>query len=66
LFYPVDKNNCASRKIPEKLGFFTATGYEKKKNEMDTLHVIEGKINTAVEGSSVSTSTKKNLTRRQL
>lgn len=41
LFYPVDKNNHASRRIPEKLGFFVAASYEKKKNETDILHVVE-------------------------
>ena len=41
LFYPVDKNNYASRNIPQKLGFFVATSYEKNKNETDTLCVIE-------------------------
>jgi [ribosomal protein S5]-alanine N-acetyltransferase len=41
LFYPVDKNNLASRKIPEKLGFIQAMAYEKKKSESEMLNIIE-------------------------
>jgi ribosomal-protein-alanine N-acetyltransferase len=41
LFYPVDKNNEASRKIPEKLGFIPFKVYEKRKNETVNLNVIE-------------------------
>lgn len=41
LVYPVDKDNWASRKIPEKLGFVAAGSYEKKKTETEMLHVIE-------------------------
>ena len=41
LFYPVDKDNCASRKIPEKLGFIPTRSYEKKKSETENLHIIE-------------------------
>lgn len=41
LFYPVDKDNWASRKIAEKLGFIPARSYEKKKSETENLHIIE-------------------------
>jgi [ribosomal protein S5]-alanine N-acetyltransferase len=41
LFYPVDKDNRASRKIPEKLGFTPARRYDTKKGETEILHIIE-------------------------
>lgn len=41
LLYPVDKDNWASRKIPEKLGFVPAKTYETKKSETEILHIIE-------------------------
>lgn len=41
LFYPVDKSNLASRKIPEKLGFILEKSYDKKKSETEFLHIIE-------------------------
>ena len=50
LFYPVDKDNWASRKIPEKLGFIPAKTYDKKKSETENLHIIEfRKRNRAAE-----------------
>lgn len=41
MVYPVDKDNLASRKIPEKFGFLPFTTYEKRKSEMETLNIIE-------------------------
>jgi len=41
LFYPVDKDNKASRNIPEKLNFFQATTYLKKKHDTQNLDIIE-------------------------
>ena len=41
LIYPVDRDNIASRKIPEKLGFTVFKTYEKKKNESVNLNLIE-------------------------
>jgi len=41
LFYPVDKSNLASRKIPEKLGFILERSYDKNKSETEVLHIIE-------------------------
>lgn len=41
LSYPVDKDNWASRKIPEKLGFIPAKTYDTKKSDTENLHIIE-------------------------
>lgn len=41
LFYPVAKENKASRNIPEKLNFFQATTYLKMKNDTENLDIIE-------------------------
>lgn len=41
LFYPVDKNNLASRKIPEKLDFILKKSYDKIKSETEVLHIVE-------------------------
>jgi ribosomal-protein-alanine N-acetyltransferase len=45
LVYPVDKDNLASRKIPEKFGFFSSNIYEKKKSETESLNIIEYRKN---------------------
>ena len=51
--YPVDKDNWASRKIPEKLGFIPAKTYDTKKSETEVLHIIEfRKRNTTTNISS--------------
>ncbi|MDP4217035.1 MAG: GNAT family N-acetyltransferase [Bacteroidota bacterium] len=39
--YPVDKDNLASRKIPEKFGFIPFKTYEKNKSREEVLHIIE-------------------------
>lgn len=41
LIYPVDKDNLASRKIPEKLGFSVFSEYTKPKAETGFLNIIE-------------------------
>lgn len=41
LSYPVDKDNWASRKIPEKLGFIPSKNYDTKKSDTENLHIIE-------------------------
>ncbi len=41
LYYPVDKDNIASRNIPEKLDFIQATTYLKMKNDNENLDIIE-------------------------
>ena len=45
LFYPVDKENIASRKIPEKLGFTAAKSYLKRKSATENLDIIEYRKN---------------------
>ncbi|PQA92589.1 hypothetical protein B0A69_14060 [Chryseobacterium shigense] len=39
--YPVDQENRASRKIPEKLGFISFKKYRKNKNQSSFLTIIE-------------------------
>jgi [ribosomal protein S5]-alanine N-acetyltransferase len=41
LYYPVDKDNIASCKIPQKLGFKPFRSYEKYKSESTMLNIIE-------------------------
>lgn len=41
ILYPVDRDNHASRRIPEKLGFVQAGTYPKKKSETHTLTIVE-------------------------
>ncbi|WP_284461835.1 GNAT family N-acetyltransferase [Chryseobacterium sp.] len=41
IVYPVDQENTASRKIPEKLGFTLFKKYQKKKNPSSFLNIIE-------------------------
>ncbi|MDR6371652.1 RimJ/RimL family protein N-acetyltransferase [Chryseobacterium bernardetii] len=41
ILYPVDEDNRASRKIPEKLGFIPAKKYKKQKNHLTDLNIIE-------------------------
>ncbi|MEP6950845.1 MAG: GNAT family N-acetyltransferase [Ginsengibacter sp.] len=45
LFYPVDKENQASRSIPEKLGFTAIKSYTKRKSETENLNIIEYRKN---------------------
>jgi [ribosomal protein S5]-alanine N-acetyltransferase len=54
LFYPVDKENWPSRKIPEKLGFSTELTYDKKKSEFEILNIIEFRRYTKVPGKDES------------
>ncbi|WP_160138837.1 GNAT family N-acetyltransferase [Chryseobacterium sp. c4a] len=41
ILYPVDENNIASKKIPEKLGFTPAKKYKKFKNTFTDLNIVE-------------------------
>ncbi|MEJ5102510.1 GNAT family N-acetyltransferase [Chryseobacterium sp. MYb328] len=41
ILYPVDEENTASRKIPEKLGFIPAKKYRKYKNPSTDLSIVE-------------------------
>lgn len=41
ILYPVDEENIASKKIPEKLGFVPYKKYLKNKNTSSFLHIIE-------------------------
>lgn len=41
ILYPVDQDNTASRKIPEKLGFSPYKKYQKNKNGSSFLNIIE-------------------------
>ncbi|MFZ4931333.1 GNAT family N-acetyltransferase [Chryseobacterium sp. Mn2064] len=41
IVYPVDEDNIASRKIPEKLGFIPAKKYKKYKNPVTNLTILE-------------------------
>ncbi|KAA2217549.1 GNAT family N-acetyltransferase [Chryseobacterium sediminis] len=41
ILYPVDEENIASRKIPEKLGFIPAKKYKKAKNHLIDLNIVE-------------------------
>ncbi|HBV17889.1 GNAT family N-acetyltransferase [Chryseobacterium carnipullorum] len=41
ILYPIDQNNTASRKIPEKLGFRPYTKYKRYKTQSSFLHIIE-------------------------
>ncbi|MEO6721484.1 MAG: GNAT family N-acetyltransferase [Ferruginibacter sp.] len=45
IVYPVDQNNLASKKIPEKFGFLPFSVYKKKKNETENLTIIEYRKN---------------------
>lgn len=45
LFYPVDKENSASKRIPEKLGFTAIKSYIKRKSETENLDIIEYRKN---------------------
>ncbi|MEJ5048204.1 GNAT family N-acetyltransferase [Chryseobacterium culicis] len=41
ILYPVDEENIASRKIPEKLGFIPAKKYKKNKNHLIDLNIVQ-------------------------
>ncbi|MEA9414931.1 GNAT family N-acetyltransferase [Flavobacterium sp. PL02] len=41
ILYPVDEENIASRKIPEKLGFIPFKTYKKRKTDTIDLNIIE-------------------------
>lgn len=41
ILYPVDQENIASRKIPEKLGFIPYKKYRKNKNRSSFLDIVE-------------------------
>ncbi|MGE8553885.1 MAG: GNAT family N-acetyltransferase [Chryseobacterium jejuense] len=41
ILYPVDEENIASKKIPEKLGFIPSIKYKKYKNSTTDLNIIE-------------------------
>lgn len=41
IVYPVDKENIASKKIPEKLGFIPARKYKKYKDPVTDLNILE-------------------------
>ncbi|BAP29847.1 uncharacterized protein CHSO_0810 [Chryseobacterium sp. StRB126] len=41
ILYPVDEENIASKKIPEKLGFIPTIKYTKYKNSTTDLNIIE-------------------------
>jgi [ribosomal protein S5]-alanine N-acetyltransferase len=45
LLYPVDKENLASKRIPEKLGFTAARSYIKRKSDTENLDIIEYRKN---------------------
>jgi ribosomal-protein-alanine N-acetyltransferase len=45
LFYPVDTENSASKRIPEKLGFTATKSYLKRKSEAENLDIIEYRKN---------------------
>lgn len=41
ILYPVDEENIASKKIPEKLGFIPVKKYKKYKNDTTDLNIVE-------------------------
>jgi RimJ/RimL family protein N-acetyltransferase len=41
IVYPVDEENSASKKIPEKLGFIPAKKYKKYKDPSTDLNIVE-------------------------
>lgn len=41
ILYPVDEENIASKKIPEKLGFVPFKKYQKNKNSTTNLNIVE-------------------------
>ncbi|WP_288374043.1 GNAT family N-acetyltransferase [Chryseobacterium culicis] len=41
IVYPVDEENRASKKIPEKLGFIPVKKYRKYKNDTTDLNIVE-------------------------
>nr|WP_315032785.1 GNAT family N-acetyltransferase [uncultured Chryseobacterium sp.] len=41
ILYPVDEENIASKKIPEKLGFIPVKEYTKSKDSSTDLHIVE-------------------------
>jgi RimJ/RimL family protein N-acetyltransferase len=41
IFYPVDEENIASKKIPEKLGFVPYKKYQKNKSTSSFLNIVE-------------------------
>ncbi|MCT2407246.1 GNAT family N-acetyltransferase [Chryseobacterium antibioticum] len=41
ILYPVDQENMASRKIPEKLGFIPYKKYQKNKTQSSFLNMVE-------------------------
>ena len=41
ILYPVDEENIASKKIPEKLGFIPAKKYKKSKDSINDLNIVE-------------------------
>lgn len=41
ILYPVDEENIASKKIPEKLGFIPAKKYKKFKDTVTDLNILE-------------------------
>ncbi|MBT2620089.1 GNAT family N-acetyltransferase [Chryseobacterium sp. ISL-6] len=41
IFYPVDEENIASKKIPEKLGFVPYKKYQKNKSASSFLNIVE-------------------------
>ncbi|AZA92276.1 Uncharacterised protein [Chryseobacterium nakagawai] len=41
ILYPVDEENIASKKIPEKLGFIPVKKYKKFKNPLTDLSILE-------------------------
>jgi [ribosomal protein S5]-alanine N-acetyltransferase len=45
VFYPVDRENLASKSIPEKLGFTAMKSYLKRKSETENLNIIEYRKN---------------------
>ncbi len=45
LLYPVDKENVASRRIPEGLGFTITGNYVKRKSDTEQLNIIEYRKN---------------------
>ncbi|MDW9382176.1 GNAT family N-acetyltransferase [Chryseobacterium sp. JV558] len=41
ILYPVDEENTASKKIPEKLGFIPTKRYKKYKDHVTDLNIVE-------------------------
>lgn len=41
IIYPVDEDNTASRRIPEKLGFIIYKKYQKPKDKSSCLNIVE-------------------------